>query len=46
VALFLVYAVFAAIDAAFGGNLLRTLRWGGVAVGGTLAIVLLGVWAC
>lgn len=46
VALVLVYAVFATIDALFDRRPWRAARWGAVAVGGTLAIVVLGAWAC
>lgn len=46
VALVLVYAVFATIDALFDRQPRRVVRWGAVAVGGTLAIVVLGAWAC
>lgn len=45
-ALAIVYAVFATLDAVGEGQVGRALRWGGVAVGGTLAVVLIGVWAC
>ncbi|MGH3660144.1 MAG: DUF1353 domain-containing protein, partial [Micromonosporaceae bacterium] len=46
VALVLVYAVFAAADAAFSRDPRRMLRWGAVAVGLTATLVLIGVWAC
>ena len=39
VAVAIVFAVFAALDAAGEGQVGRALRWGGAAVGATLAIV-------
>jgi hypothetical protein len=46
VALVLVYGVFAAIDAAFSGDVRRLLKWGGIVVGLTVVLVAVGVWAC
>jgi hypothetical protein len=46
IAVTIVFAVFAALDAAGEGQVPRALRWTGVAAGLSLAIVLIGWWAC
>jgi Protein of unknown function (DUF1353) len=55
IAVVIVYALFASLDAVGeaarqragrGAQVVRALRWGGLAAGGSLAIVVLGVWAC
>jgi Protein of unknown function (DUF1353) len=46
IAVAIVFAVFAVLDALFEGQWTRALRWALLAVGGPLVIVAIVVWAC
>jgi Protein of unknown function (DUF1353) len=46
VAVAIVFAVFAVLDALFEGQWVRALRWAVIAAGGPLVIMVVVIWAC